>query len=175
MKPTKLAVAVVLALAAPIGQAQEVGIFYGKGTSNNPNADMSLYSLAYHSGALAGMPARTVLFTGEVFGDASQGRGARPFKFLGVGKDLTIGKGVITCTIGGGVYASSRTVDTTEYGLSTYTSAACGMTIRGVQIAVGRFQGQAPGLKDPWGNGKYDAPVFQGLRVSVDLDIRRTR
>lgn len=181
---------VVILFVASSTHAQELTTFYGKGVSHNPNSDMAIHSLAWNSGRVFGVPLSTRIVSGEVIGDAAAslvrpgdtsavrteavGGGARPFKFLGMGKEIEITHGRTFCSIGAGAAVAARTTDATQYGALGYTLMACGIRIRGVSISFARFQGTAPNLSDPWTARSYDAPVFQGFQISARFNMTRS-
>lgn len=170
-------------LACGQAAAAEMSAFYGKGTSSNPNADMSAYQIAWDSGALFGRQLKTVIITGEVYGEAASqfvnlggtigptvvGGGARPFKFLGIGKSITARYRNTSCTLSAGAALFARTADKTQYGVAPYYDMSCGVTIKTYTMSIGRFTAREPGLSDPWTGVEYDAPVFQGIRISFDF------
>lgn len=171
-------------LPASNAAGQELATFWGKGTSSNPNADMSYYAVSWDSGRIASARTRTHIITGEVYGESGSqlidlgaatgptvvGGGARPFKFAGIGKSATLAYRSTFCTLGGGAALFARTADKTQYGVAPYYEIACGVTVKGYTIALGRFAAGRPGLNDPWTGRDYDAPVFQGLRVGFEFD-----
>lgn len=180
MRKTALALALIAGLPAH-AHAQEFTTFYGKGVSNNPNADLSVYSLSWKSGRVAGVPLRTHVMTGEAYGDAKPrlhatgehagGGGARPFKFAGIGKEIELSKGAFFVNLGAGVAVLSRTSDAAEYAATTYTTLTAGIRYKAFAVSFGRWHAQAPKLHDPWSGQQYDAPTFQGVRMSVHFNL----
>lgn len=183
------ALIVTISLLVP-GSAygQELAAFYGKGVSSNPNADMSAYTLSWKSGRIFGVPANMHIITGEAYGEeypqkdlenapwpgqpyVYYGGGARAFKFLGIGKGIDVSYRAMFCTVNVGAAVFSRTADVAQYSIAPYNLVACGVQFKSYTLSLGRFGASKTGLSDPWTGKDYDAPAFQGFRVSISFDL----
>ena len=183
------ALLLVLPLAA---QATEIDLstIYAKGVSHNPNADLSVYALSWHSGRLFGSKLRTTLALGETYGEQYAqkdltnapgrnqphiyyGGGAKAFKFLSIGKEYTLDYRHAFVSVGVGAMLTSRTADADQYGATWYNTIALGLKYKHVSIAIVRFTGGAPGLSDPWTNEVYDAPVYQGFQFKAGFSLTK--
>ncbi len=188
---TTLVLAITIALS-PVAHAGEIDLsaIYGKGVSSNPNADLSAYSVSWPSGRLFGQRLSSVVMLGETYGEqypqkdlanepwpgqphVYYGGGAKAFKFVGVGKEITFNYSHLFTSIGVGVLGVSRTADVAQYSSTWYSAVAIGLQYKNVSIAIVRFTGGAPGLSDPWTGEDYDAPAYQGFQVKVGFNLSR--